>query len=91
MPTPVFLGFSCSLAGKESTYNVGDLASFPLLGRSHGEVKGYPIQYSDLENSMDYIVHVVAKSQTQLSKFYFTSYTNALKCSTRTKNYKQNK
>ena len=29
-----------------------------------GEGKGYPLQYSDLENSMDYVVHGVAKSQT---------------------------
>ena len=72
-PTPVFLGFSCSLAGKESTCNVGDLGSFPRLGRSHEEEKGYPLQYSGLENSMDCIVHGVAKSQTWLSDFHFTS------------------
>ena len=34
----------------------------PGLGRSPGEGKGYPIQYSDLENSMDCIVHRVAES-----------------------------
>ena len=28
------------------------------------EGKGYPLQYSGLENSMDCIVHGVAKSQT---------------------------
>ena len=43
------------------------------LGRSPGERKGYPLQYSGLEYSMDCIVHGVAKSQTQLSKFHFTS------------------
>ena len=32
------------------------------LGRSPGEGKGYPLQYSGLENSMDWIVHVVTKS-----------------------------
>ena len=42
----------------------------PGLGRSPGE--GYPLQYSALENSMDWIVHGVAKSQTQLSDFHFT-------------------
>ena len=40
---------------------------------SPGEVKGYPLQYSDLENSTDYTVHEVAKSQTRLSDFHFHS------------------
>ena len=44
-------------AGKESAYNKGDLGLIPGLGRSPGEGKGYPLQYSDLENSMDSIVH----------------------------------
>ena len=43
----------------------------PVLGRSPGEGKGYPLQYSGLENSMDCIVHGVTKSQTQLSDFHF--------------------
>ena len=43
----------------------------PGLGRSPGEEKGYPLQYSGLENSMDCIVHGVAKSQTQLSDFHY--------------------
>ena len=70
-PTPVFLGFPCGSAGKESICNAGDLGSIPGLGRSPGEGKGYPLQFSGLENSMDYIVHGVAKSQTQLSDFHF--------------------
>ena len=45
--------FPCDSVGKESTCNVGDLGSIPGLGRSPGEGKGYPLQYSDLENSMD--------------------------------------
>jgi len=54
LPTPVFLGFPCGSAGKESACNVGDLGSIPGLGRSPGEVfKGYTFQYSGLENSMD--------------------------------------
>ena len=53
LPTPVFLGFPCSSAGKESACNVGDLSLSPGLGRSPGEGKGYPLQYSGLENSMD--------------------------------------
>ena len=52
---------------------MGDLSSVPILGRSPGEEKGYPLQYSDLENSMDSIVHVVAKSRTLLSDFCFQS------------------
>ena len=43
---------------------MGDLCSAPGLGRYPGEGKGYPFQYSDLENSMDCIVHGFAKSQT---------------------------
>ena len=45
--------------------------SIPGLGRSPGEGKGYPLQCSGLENSMDCIVHVVAKSRTRLSDFHF--------------------
>ena len=60
--TPVFLGFPYGSAGKESTCNVGDLSSIPGLGRSPGEGKGYPLQYSGLENSMECIVHGITKS-----------------------------
>ena len=59
-----YMGFLCGSAGKESAYSAGDLGSVPGLGRSPGEGKGYPLQWSGLENSMDYIVHGVAKSQT---------------------------
>ena len=48
--TPAFLGFLGSSAGKESARNVGDLGSIPGLGRSPGEGKGYPFQYSGLES-----------------------------------------
>ena len=63
LPTPVFLGFPCGSAGKESACNVGDLGSIP------GEGSGNPVQYSCLENSMDRgawlaIVHGVAEGQT---------------------------
>ena len=57
-------GFPYGSAGIESTCNAGDLGSIPGLGRSPGEGEGYPLQYSGLENSMDYIVHGVAKSWT---------------------------
>ena len=56
-------GFLCVSAGTESACNAGDLGSIPGLGRSPGEGKGYPLQYSGLENSMDCIAHGVSKSQ----------------------------
>ena len=52
LPTPVFLGS----AGKESSCNAGDLGSIPGLGRSPGKGKGYPLQYSGLENFTDYTI-----------------------------------
>ena len=58
------MGFPGGSAGKESSCNAGDLGSIPGLGRSPGEEKGYPLQYSSLENSMDCIVHGVAESDT---------------------------
>jgi len=62
LPTPVFLGFpSCGSAGKESTCNVRDLCLIPGLGRSPGEGNSYPLQYSGLGNSMDYILHGLAE------------------------------
>ena len=64
-------GFPCGSAGKESTCNEGDLGSIPGLGRSAGEGKGYPLQYSGLENPMDYTVHGVSRSRTRLSDFHF--------------------
>ena len=54
--------FTCGSAGKESSHNEGYLGSIPGLGGSPGEEKGYPLQYSGLENSMDPIVHGVEKS-----------------------------
>ena len=71
LPTPVFLDFLCGSTGKESACNVGGLCSIPGLGKSPGEGKGYPLQYSDLENSMFCKVHGVAKSRTWLSDFNF--------------------
>ena len=71
-----FNSFICKLwgsAGKESACNVGDLGLIPGFGRFPGEGKGYPLQYSGLENSMDCIVHGDTKSQTQLSDFHFHS------------------
>ena len=57
------MGFPCGLAGKESACNEGDLGLIPGLGRSPGEGKGYPLQYSVLEDFTDCIVDGVTKSQ----------------------------
>ena len=51
--TQAMLDFPSGSDGKESTCNVGHLGSIPRLGRSHGEGTGSPLQYSDLENSVD--------------------------------------
>ena len=64
-------GFPCGSPGKQSVCNAGDLGSIPGLGRSPGEGKGYPLQYSGLENSMGCIVYGVSKSWTRLSDFHF--------------------
>ena len=65
------VSFPGAPAGKQFAHSVGDLGSIPGLGRYPGEGQGYPLQYSDLENSMDCIVHGVMKSQTRLSNFHF--------------------
>ena len=57
--------FGNGSAGNESACNAEDLGLIP------GEGKGYPLQYSGLENTMDCIVHGVAKSRTQLNDFHF--------------------
>ena len=67
------VGFPDSSVGKESACNAGHPGSIPGLGRSPGEGIGYPLQYSGLENSMNCIVHGVAKSWTRLSNFQFSS------------------
>ena len=67
----LYTGFPDSSVGKESACNTGDLGSIPGLGISPREGKGYPLQYSGLENSMHCKVHGVAKSQTQLRNFHF--------------------
>ena len=64
------VGFPGGSAGKESTCNAVDLGWIPGLARFPWIRKGYPLQYSCLENSMDCIVHGVAKSRTRLSDFH---------------------
>ena len=72
-----FWGFPGGSDGEASACNAGDLGSIPGLGRSPGKGNGNPLQYSCLENSMDWgawwaTIHGVAKSQTQLSNFMYT-------------------
>ena len=70
-------GFPESSVGKESACDSGDPDSIPMLGRSSGERKGYPLQYSGLENFMDRrawwaTVHGVTNNWIRLSNFQFT-------------------
>ena len=66
---PVYQGFPGGSAGKEFACNAGELGLIPELVRSP-EVKGYSLQYSDLENSMDCTAHGITKSWTRLSDFH---------------------
>jgi len=77
-------GLPCGSAGEESICNARDLGLIPGLGRSPGEGKGYPLQYSGLENSMDCVVRGVAKSPTQMSDFH--THTHDLQNSTTSTN-----
>ena len=61
-----YMGFPCGSTGKESASSAGDLGLMLGLGRSPGKGKGCPIQYFGLENSMDCIVHGVAKSHIHI-------------------------
>ena len=66
----------CSLEGKESACNAGNLGSMPGSERSFGKGNDNPLQYSYLENPIDRgtwqaIVHWVTKSWTQLSNYHF--------------------
>ena len=72
VPPLTLSGLPCGSAGKEFACDVGDLGLIPGLGRSPGEGKGYPLQYSSLENSMDCIVYGVAMCWTCLSNFHLT-------------------
>ena len=69
-----YWGFPGSSAGKESTSCAGEPGLIPGSGRYPGEGKGYPLQYSGLENSKDCIVLGIAKSWTRLSDFHFMTF-----------------
>ena len=76
------LDFPGGSAGKESTCKEGDLASIPGLGRSPGGGNSYPLQYSGLENSMDYVYVVTTKPLT-LSFSAHIRFKTKLQCSKR--------
>ena len=61
--------FPDSSVGTKSACNAGDPSSIPGWGRSAGEGKVYPLQYSGLENSMDCMLHGITKIPTCLSSF----------------------
>ena len=64
LPNPVFLGFPCGSAGKESACNVGDLVQTLGWKDPLEKEKANPLQYSGLENSVDCIVRGFTKSRT---------------------------
>ena len=72
------MGFPGSSDSKESACIVGDLGSFPGLGRSPGEGKGYPLQYSGLENSFSPWGHKESDTTEQLSLSFSLSGTAAV-------------
>ena len=68
----LFWGFPCGPAGKESACTVGDLGLLPGLGRSPGEGKGYPLQYSGLDRSMNSVIHGVTKKSDMTEQLSLT-------------------
>ena len=64
------LGLPWWLSGSRICLQCGRPRCDPWLGKTPGEGKGYPLQCSGLENSMDCTVHGVAKTQTWLSHFH---------------------
>ena len=78
MESNVF-SFPCGSDGKESACKAGDLGLIPVLGRSPAEGKGYPLQYSGLENSMDYSPwgHKELDTTEWLSLSLFSHFLNA--------------
>ena len=74
------MDFPCGSAGKESAHNAGFLGSIPGLKRSPGEGKGYTLQYSGLENSLDYSLwgHKESDTTERLALSENTIYENTL-------------
>ena len=70
------MGFPCSLVGKESAYNAGDMGSISGLGRCPGERNGNPLQYSCLGKPRDRgawqaTVHGIARDRHDLMMAFF--------------------
>ena len=72
-------GFPDTSVAKESTCSAGDPGSIPGWGRSPGEGKGYPLQYSGVENSMDYIVLGVTKESDATKRLSLTHSLHGIK------------
>ena len=66
------MGFPCGSDGKESACNVGDLGSIPGWEDPLEKGKATYSIHTSLENSMDYRVHGVEKSWSQLGDFHFS-------------------
>ena len=71
LPTPVFFGSSTGLLVRNPPAMWETWVQSLGWEDSPGEGKGYPLQYSGLENFMDCIVHWVTKTHTRLSHFHF--------------------
>ena len=79
LSTPVLLGFPRGSASKESACNVGDLGLIPGLETFPGEGKGYPLQYSALENFI-YFKFIIVNILPWLSiKYFLKNSTDILK------------
>ena len=72
-------GFPDTSVAKESTCSAGDPGSIPGSGRSPGEGKGYPLQYSGLKNCMDFIVLEVAKESDTTKRLSLTHSLHGIK------------
>ena len=70
MPQYLFRSGPDGSDGKEFACSAGDPGLIHGLGRSPEEGLGYLLQYSGLENSIDFLVHGVAKSWARLSDFH---------------------
>ena len=75
-----YMGFPGDSAGKESACSVGDLGSMHELGRSHRKGNGYPLQYSDLENSMDCTAYGVSKESNTTERLSLSLWGSVVMC-----------
>ena len=71
LPIPVFLGFPCGSAGKESACNTGDPSSISGSGRSAGEGIGYPLLYSWASLVAQLVKYLPAMRETWVRSLYW--------------------